>query len=33
MVHDAAKGMLYLHTRLPPIAHRDFKSANLLVGP
>lgn len=24
-------GMLYLHTRSPPIAHRDLKSANLLV--
>ncbi|EFN53383.1 hypothetical protein CHLNCDRAFT_25821 [Chlorella variabilis] len=28
---DAAKGMLYLHSRSPPIAHRDLKSANLLV--
>eukprot|EP00891_Asterochloris_glomerata_P004591 jgi/Astpho2/4591/e_gw1.00067.503.1_t len=28
---DAAKGMLYLHTRQPPILHRDLKSANLLV--
>ena len=24
-------GMLYLHSRSPPIAHRDLKSANLLV--
>lgn len=31
MALDAAKGMLYLHTRVPPIAHRDLKSANLLV--
>ena len=31
MALDAAKGMLYLHTRTPPIAHRDLKSANLLV--
>lgn len=31
MIHDAATGMLYLHTREPPIAHRDLKSANLLV--
>jgi hypothetical protein len=31
MALDAAKGMLYLHTRGPPIAHRDLKSANLLV--
>ena len=23
--------MLYLHTRQPPILHRDLKSANLLV--
>jgi serine/threonine protein kinase len=29
---DAARGMLYLHTRQPPIAHRDLKSANLLVN-
>lgn len=28
---DAAKGMLYLHTRVPPVVHRDLKSANLLV--
>lgn len=25
------QGMLYLHTRQPPILHRDLKSANLLV--
>ena len=31
MALDAAKGTLYLHTRSPPIAHRDLKSANLLV--
>ena len=31
MAGDAAKGMLYLHTRQPPVAHRDLKSANLLV--
>ncbi|KAL4458769.1 hypothetical protein ABPG75_013634 [Micractinium tetrahymenae] len=31
MALDAAKGMLYLHSRNPPIAHRDLKSANLLV--
>jgi serine/threonine protein kinase len=28
---DAAKGMLYLHARAPPIIHRDLKSPNLLV--
>lgn len=31
MALDGAKGMLYLHTRQPPVAHRDLKSANLLV--
>ncbi|KAL0480635.1 drkB, partial [Acrasis kona] len=29
---DAARGMLYLHRSDPPILHRDFKSANLLVS-
>lgn len=28
---DAAKGMLYLSSRTPPVIHRDLKSANLLV--
>jgi hypothetical protein len=28
---DCVRGMLYLHTRTPPIVHRDLKSANLLV--
>jgi len=28
---DIAKGMLYLHTRHPPIVHRDVKSLNILV--
>lgn len=28
---DAARGMLYLHKSTPPILHRDYKSANLLV--
>lgn len=31
MACDAGKGMLYLHTRSPPIVHRDLKSPNLLV--
>ena len=31
MASDAARGVLYLHTRSPPVAHRDLKSANLLV--
>jgi len=31
MALDAAKGMLHLHTRLPPAIHRDLKSPNLLV--
>ena len=28
---DAARGMWYLHSRKPPIIHRDLKTANLLV--
>lgn len=28
---DAARGMLYLHSASPPVLHRDFKSANILV--
>ena len=31
MAFDAAKGMQYLHSRQPPIIHRDLKSPNLLV--
>ncbi|EFN55391.1 hypothetical protein CHLNCDRAFT_12761, partial [Chlorella variabilis] len=31
MASDAAKGMVYLHTRQPAVYHRDLKSANLLV--
>lgn len=29
---DAANGMVYLHTRNPPVLHCDFKSPNLLVS-
>jgi hypothetical protein len=31
MLIDTARGMTYLHTRRPPIIHRDLKSHNLLV--
>ncbi|GAB4822160.1 hypothetical protein N2152v2_009206 [Parachlorella kessleri] len=31
MAADAAEGMAYLHTRNPPLVHRDLKSPNLLV--
>jgi len=31
MCLDVADGMLYLHTRTPPIIHRDLKSHNLFV--
>lgn len=31
MASDAAKGMVYLHSRQPAVYHRDLKSANLLV--
>jgi serine/threonine protein kinase len=32
MATDAAQGMLYLHSRSPPVIHRDLKSPNLLVA-
>jgi serine/threonine protein kinase len=31
MALEAAKGMLYLHSRVEKVLHRDLKSANLLV--
>ncbi|KAL4423124.1 hypothetical protein ABPG77_004807 [Micractinium sp. CCAP 211/92] len=31
MLFDAARGLLYLHKREPPIIHHDVKSPNLLV--
>ena len=31
MAIDVAEGMAYLHSRNPPIIHRDLKSHNLFV--
>jgi len=31
IIMDVARGMLYLHTRNPPVVHRDIKSLNILV--
>jgi serine/threonine protein kinase len=31
MARDVARGVLHLHTHVPPIVHRDLKSLNLLV--
>ena len=31
IIADVARGILYLHTRTPPIVHRDIKSLNILV--
>ena len=31
MAVDVAEGMSYLHSRHPPIIHRDLKSQNLFV--
>ena len=28
---DIAYGMTYLHSRKPPLLHRDLKSANILI--
>lgn len=32
MMHDIAHGVAYLHSRRPPIVHRDLKSQNILVS-
>jgi len=31
MLRDAARGVAYLHSRSPPVIHRDLKTSNLLV--
>ena len=32
MLHDAASGMLFLHSLEPPIIHKDLKTLNILVS-
>ncbi|KAG8978607.1 hypothetical protein FRC05_009879 [Tulasnella sp. 425] len=32
LVQDILEGLLYLHTRKPPVCHGDLKSANILVN-
>ena len=32
MLHDAASGMLFLHSCNPPIIHKDLKTLNILVS-
>ena len=32
VMHQAAAGLLYLHSRKPPIVHRDLKTDNFLVA-
>ena len=32
MVRSIARGMLHLHTRKPPMLHRDLKPGNIFVG-
>lgn len=32
MATDTAKGMAYLHSRNPPVIHRDLKTQNILVS-
>lgn len=31
LISDVARGLFYLHSRVPPIIHRDVKSLNILV--
>ena len=31
MLADVARGLLYLHTRIPPIVHRDLSARNILL--
>ena len=31
MALDIARGLMYLHTRSPPLVHRDIKSLNVLI--
>ena len=31
ILSDVSQGMLFLHTRNPPLIHRDLKSGNILV--
>ncbi|KIO27244.1 hypothetical protein M407DRAFT_233380, partial [Tulasnella calospora MUT 4182] len=32
LIHDVAEGLLYRHTRNPPIVHADIKGYNVLVS-
>lgn len=32
MVRSIARGMLHLHTRKPPMLHRDLKPGNIFIG-
>ena len=33
ILHDIAQGLLYLHSKTPPIIHRDLSSNNILLTP